>query len=251
MRSVINPLYRIYLSWLPYLKFRPDKWIYEIVRFTNDYRLYKSQQKNQNFETSVSYWYPCLTDRTSNTPLDPVYFFQDSWAASKIFEYKPASHVDIGSAAKTIGILSQFVPITMVDIRPIALQMKGLHFKQGTILDLPFETASQDSVSSLCVIEHIGLGRYGDPIDPWGSEKAIAELQRITRTDGIILFSVPIDSTCRVYFNAHRAFTKEYILNLFSSCELMEDKYIYGTELVDTYNQSKGFGIGLYKFRKK
>jgi len=250
MRTILIPLYRIYLSWLPYLKFRPDKWLFEIVRFTNDYRSYKSQQKNPNFLTSFSNWYPCLTDRTSNTPLDPVYFYQDSWAASKIFEYKPQSHIDIGSAAKTIGILSQFVPITMVDIRPIQLKMKGLDFKQGTILDLPFETASQASVSSLCVIEHIGLGRYGDPIDPWGSEKAIKELQRITKAEGIILFSVPIDDVNKVYFNAHRAFTKEYIISLFDQCTLEEDKYIYGNELVDTYNQSKGFGIGLYKFRK-
>lgn len=251
MKSILIPLYRIYLSWLAYLKFRPDKWMYEMVRFINDYRLYKSQAANPNFATSVSYWYPCLVDRTINTPLDPVYFFQDSWAASKIFEYKPTSHVDIGSAAKTIGILSQFVPITMVDIRPIALKMKGLTFKEGTILDLPFETSSQNSISSLCVIEHIGLGRYGDPIDPWGSEKAIKELQRITKPLGVILFSVPIDSENKVYFNAHRAFTRTYIVSLFSDCDLVEDKYIYGTELVDTYNQTNGFGIGLYKFIKK
>ena len=251
MKLIIISIYRIYLSCLSYIKFRPDKWIYELIRFVKDYVLYKQQKNNPNFKTSFNYWYPCLSDRTSVTPLDPVYFFQDSWAASKIFEYKPSKHVDIGSAAKTIGILSQFVPIIMVDIRPIELKMKGLDFKEGTILDLPFETSSQESVSSLCVIEHIGLGRYGDPIDPWGSEKAIAELQRITKSNGVILFSVPIDNKCKVYFNAHRAFTKEYVISLFHECNLIEDKYIYGKHLVDNYDPEKGFGVGLYKFIKK
>ncbi|WP_299250033.1 DUF268 domain-containing protein [uncultured Cytophaga sp.] len=251
MKYLFVPFYRIYLSWLYYLKFRPDKWLDEMGRFINDFRKYKAQKENANFITSFYNWYPCLTDRTSNTPLDPVYFYQDSWAASKIFQYKPTSHIDIGSAAKTIGILSQFVPITMVDIRPIQLKMDGLTFKEGTILDLPFETGSQKSVSSLCVIEHIGLGRYGDPVDPWGSEKAIKELQRITQSTGVILFSVPIDTVNKVYFNAHRAFTKEYIIQLFDECVLEEDKYIYKNDLVDSYDKSKGFGIGLYKFIKK
>ena len=251
MKKVLVPIYRIFLSSLPYIYLRPDKWLFRFVRFINEYFIYKRQAKNPNFKTQYNFWYPCLSDRTTNTILDPVYFFQDTWAASKMFQYKPTSHVDIGSAVKTMGILSQFVPITMIDIRPILLKLNGLDFKEGTILDLPFPDGSQESVSSLCVIEHIGLGRYGDPIDPWGSEKSIKEIQRITKTNGIILFSVPIDDESRVYFNAHRSFTKQYIIQLFSDCELLEDKYIYKNDLVDTYDQSRGFGIGLYMFRKK
>ncbi len=30
------------------------------------------------------------------------------------------------------------------------------------------------------VVEHVGLGRYGDPLDPDGDLKAIAELKRVT-----------------------------------------------------------------------
>jgi hypothetical protein len=53
--------------------------------------------------------------------------------------------------------------------------LENLFFKEGSILALPFESGSIKSLSSLCVVEHIGLGRYGDEIDPFGSESAIKE----------------------------------------------------------------------------
>jgi len=194
---------------------------------------------------------PCLFDNLSYTPLDPVYFFQDSWAAKKIFEIKPKHHYDVGSSAKTIGILSQFVPITMVDIRPIELELQNLHFQEGSILELPFEDNSLETISSLCVIEHIGLGRYGDTLDPYGSEKAIKELKRVLKIGGVILFSVPVDSENKIYFNAHRAFTRDYILEQFDEFSLLEEKYHYGTKMYDNYDRLKGFGTGLYMFKKE
>jgi len=138
----------------------------------------------------------------------------------------------------------------MIDIRPIELKIPGLHFVKGSILDIPFNDNSINSLSSLCVLEHIGLGRYGDPIDVFGSEKAAKELQRVLATGGNLYVSVPVDSECRVYFNAHRSFTREYILELFSQLELIEEKYHYDRELYDDYDPDKGFGTGFYHFRK-
>ena len=165
-------------------------------------RSYHEANKVINANFSDIKLYPCLDDRTALTPIDPVYFFQDTWAARKIFELKPERHYDVGSSVKTIGILSQFVPVTMIDIRPLPLNLSGMDFNMGSILDLPFEDCSIESISSLCVVEHIGLGRYGDPIDSFGSEKAIIELKRVVSVGGVILFSVPVDSMNTIYFNA-------------------------------------------------
>jgi SAM-dependent methyltransferase len=70
----------------------------------------------------------------------------------------------------------------MVDIRPVDIAVEGFVF--GSVLALPFPNASQASLSSVCVIEHIGLGRYGDELDPRGSEKAAAELTRVLAPRG-------------------------------------------------------------------
>jgi ubiquinone/menaquinone biosynthesis C-methylase UbiE len=97
------------------------------------------------------------------------------------------------------------------------------------------------------VIEHIGLGRYGDPIDPEGSEKALTELKRVVQPGGNLYISVPIDDENRVYFNAHRAFREEYLVSLFAPFEVVEKRYIYGSQFGD--QQKTGFGVGCYHLR--
>ncbi len=218
--------------------------------FFKSYQQYQSLPENKNFSLETADLYPRLFDDTEGTPVDPVYFYQDAWLARKIFEAKPAQHTDIGSHLPTIGIISQFVPTTMVDIRPPEVMLFGLSFTKGSILGLPFRDNELSSLSSICVIEHIGLGRYGDPLDTFGSEKAVKELVRVLANGGNLYISVPIDSANRVYFNAHRAFTREYVLVLFKTLSLIEEKYVYGSNLCDAYDATKGFGTGLYHFKK-
>jgi predicted SAM-dependent methyltransferase len=232
------------------LNFNFLKGIFDFVIFYKDFSHYRSINNNPNFLIDSKFIYPCLLDKTSTTPIEPVYFFQDAWAAQKIFTNRPIHHVDIGSSIKTIGIISQCVPTTFVDIRPIDISLPNLFLKEGSILNLPFKNNSLESLSSLCVIEHIGLGRYGDPVDPWGSEKSVKELMRVVKPGGHLYISVPVDEVNKVFYNAHRAFTREYIINLFSQMILVEESYIYGKKTYSDYDRNRGFGTGLYHFIK-
>jgi SAM-dependent methyltransferase len=218
--------------------------------FLSDYIEFKKQLSENSSRANIDFLYPQLRDKTKSTPIDPIYFYQDAWAARKIFNLKPIHHYDVGSAAKTIGIISQFVPTTMIDIRPLELNMENLYFKKGSILNLPLESNSINSISSLCVIEHIGLGRYGDPIDVFGSEKAIKELIRVTAPQGLMLISVPVSSADKIFFNAHRVFNRDYILNIFSNCELIEERYILGHQFLEKFSSTNEFQIGLFMFKK-
>lgn len=250
-----------------YKKFPPLKWLivflrslrrkqsvtrtmHEFYEFIIDWRQYKRLPINSSFSLKTSDLYPRLFDKASTTSIDPVYFYQNAWCAKKIFENKPSTHVDVGSDVKLIGVLSQYTSTTMVDIRPLQVTLPGLSFVSGSILALPFKDQSIKSLSSICVIEHIGLGRYGDQLDPFGSEKAAKELGRVLAKDGLLYISAPIDTANIVYFNAHRAFTRNYILELFSQLTLVEEKYIYGDKMFGAYDPKKGFGTGLYWFKK-
>lgn len=248
--SVFIIIYQIIIAGSVFFRFRLLSFLKNIAWYGSDYTRFKKSNNNPNFTFESKDIFPCLTDKTESTPLDPVYFYQDSWGASKIFELKPEHHYDVGSSAKTIGIISQFVPTTMIDIRPIELKLDRLHFIKGSIVDLPLQDNSIASISSLCVVEHIGLGRYGDPIDPWGSEKAVKELKRVVKPGGVVLFSVPVDNKNKIYFNAHRAFTREYVISLFDTCQLIEEKYIYGNTMIGNYIPERGYGIGLFMFKK-
>ena len=174
-------------------------------RFWQSYRCYKELAPPDR-RPPLQFLYPCLGEDTKVTAIEPVYFYQDAWAFAKIVEKRPILHLDAGSHHKFAALLSKVVPVIVVDIRPFSLYLSTLDFREGSIVNLPFADASVPSVSSLCVIEHIGLGRYGDPIDPYGSEKAISELKRIVQPGGDLYLSLPLDDENRTYFNAHKGF---------------------------------------------
>ncbi|MDV3001984.1 MAG: hypothetical protein N5P05_003590 [Chroococcopsis gigantea SAG 12.99] len=236
---------------LKFLLFRPRIWRENLNawrRFWHSYDRYLGLVESKEQANLIKYLYPCLGDDTNETPIEPTYFYQDTWAFEKILAQRPDNHIDVGSHHTFVTFLSKVLPVTMVDIRPLSLPVNTLHFQQGSILDLPFESNSIESLSSLCVVEHIGLGRYGDPLDPKGTEKAIYELQRTIKPKGHLYISLPIDDENRTYFNAHRAFSEQYIMSLFSGFQVIDKAYIYGRQLLT--NQQSGFGTALYHLQK-
>ncbi len=221
-----------------------------LVGFWGEYRRFRQLNAGTPFALCGRDILPCLSDRTKTTPVEPTYFLQDTWFARKIAEQRPASHVDVGSSVKSMALVAQFVPVTLVDIRPVEIELERFSFLKGTVLALPFADGALASLSSLCVIEHIGLGRYGDAFDARGSEKAAAELGRVLAPGGNLYVSVPVDAECRIYFNAHRAFTRDYLLSQFPGLALIEEKYIHGRALFPAYEPARGFGTGLYHLRR-
>lgn len=64
-----------------------------------------------------------------------------------------------------------------------------------------------DACISVSSIEHSGLGRYGDDIDPDGDIKAMQDIKNILKKDGLLFLSVPMGED-RVMWNAHRVYGK-------------------------------------------
>jgi Caenorhabditis protein of unknown function, DUF268 len=200
-------------------------------------------------------WYPALRDRTTVTPVDLNYFYQDTWAAGKILAARPKVHVDLGSTALLVGILARWTRVISVDVRPLSVMLDGLVTCAGTGVALPFRDRSVRSLSSLCVLEHIGLGRYGDQIDPQGTEKAAAELQRVLAPGGDLYLSLPIESESRVYFNAHRVFSMTTVTKMMSELDVEEVVLVQGhrrlspreVHALDLYSPMV---FGLFHFRR-
>lgn len=70
-----------------------------------------------------------------------------------------------------------------------------------------------DSLSCLHALEHFGLGRYGDQIDPKGFEQGLINMASLLREGGVFYLAVPIGID-RVEFNAHRVFDPRDIVDL-------------------------------------
>lgn len=162
-----------------------------------------------------------LADRLSTSPFDRHYFYQDAWAAQRVADAAPERHVDVGSRVDLVGFMTAICKVTFVDIRPLEAELENLECIAGSLLDLPFADQSLESISCLHVIEHIGLGRYGDPLDPEGSRKALRELQRVVRPGGQLLLSTPVGEP-RICWNAHRIHDPADIAGMFDELELAE-----------------------------
>lgn len=165
--------------------------------------------------------YPCLTDHLPQTPFDPHYFYQAAWLARRLAANRPEKHVDIGSDVRMINVLSAFVPIEFLDYRPLEAKLSGLTCGSANLVALPQSNGSIHSLSCLHVVEHVGLGRYGDPIDPLGSDKALGELQRVIAPHGRLYLSLPVGRE-RVCFNAHRVFNPRTVIDTLSALRLVE-----------------------------
>lgn len=163
-----------------------------------------------------------LRDATATTGFDKHYVFHTAWASRVIAEKRPVQHVDIASSLYFVSSVSAFVPTRFIDFRPADLGLSGLVSEAGTLMRLPFANNSVESLSCMHVVEHVGLGRYGDPLDYDGDIKAARELIRVVAPEGSLLFVVPVSGQARIQFNAHRIYTYEQVLALFSELDLVE-----------------------------
>lgn len=223
------------------------------------FKFKKRNHKSDRLSLLVRDINPQIKDKTLTTGFDRHYVYHTAWAIRKVKEINPALHVDISSTLYFCATLSAFVPVDFYDYRPPELSLPNLSVKKGDLLALPFLDSSVSSLSCMHTVEHVGLGRYGDPLDPNGDLKSISELKRIVKKDGSLLFVVPIGGVPKIIFNAHRIYSYDQIIELFKDFKLQEFSLI--PEAVENggllINASKEmadrekYGCGCFWFIKK
>ena len=164
---------------------------------------------------------PCLADRfAAGGELRGHYFHQDLWAAQRIHANQPRKHVDIGSRIDGfVAHVAAFREIEIIDIRPLESKLANITCRQWDAMDPAWPLREYcDSLSCLSVLEHFGLGRYGDRVDYRGHLTGWDNLYQTLQPGGKLYFSVPIGNQ-RIEFDAHRVFAVPYLL------QLMEGKY--------------------------
>jgi len=231
------------------------------------------ENRNSNIKISWKELRPYLFDKNKPSKVAKHYFLQDCWAINKItspYGNKIYHHYDVGS--RIDGFVGQlaasfnFITVYYININKPSHSPWGCYVK-GSATNLPMESNSVMSLSSLHVIEHIGLGRYGDELDPDGWKKAIAEFKRVLAPGGNLYLSVPIGRE-RIVFNAHRIFNPFTIINKCKPLKLIDNSYIdeHNRYYIDSFvnfgikpipnkafqnnSHSMKYGCGLFHFRK-
>lgn len=233
---------------LPNLLFSVPRY-YSFIKDYNNYK--KLDSKGELMWKEVL---PNIHEKDSTHELDAHYFFQSIWALSKIRDNSPKKHVDVGSQTAFAGTLSVTTEVDFVDLRELHVNLPRFNSIKGSILDLPYSNNSVSSLSCLHVVEHIGLGRYGDPLNPEGSKLACKELSRILAVGGDLYLSLPIGRP-RICFNAHRIHSPSQILEYFKDLTLIEfsgvdDQGNYLTNVSMDILKDASYACGMFHFRK-
>jgi hypothetical protein len=160
--------------------------------------------------------FPCLGDDKGHG-FDEHYVYHVAWAVRKINEVNPKIHYDISSSLYLCTTLAATIPTKFFDYRKPNLQVPNLLVGR---IDISVENLDPvESLSCCHVVEHIGLGRYGDQLDNTGDLKAIQNLKKSAGKH--LFFVVPVGIPC-VEFNAHRIYSPVYIASLFPEFKCQE-----------------------------
>lgn len=228
------------------------KWL----KFTRDYKKFAFlHSKHPRFSMSWASRYPILNESTRETSFDAHYIYHPAWAARILAKTRPEFHVDISSTLNFCTLVSAFIPVRFYDFRPAKINLENLQSDRADLTHLHFPEGSIESLSCMHVVEHIGLGRYGDTIDPDGGLKAMEELKRVVKKNGTLLFVVPVGLPV-IRFNAHRIYSYDQIVTSFSGFKLKQFALVddLGSFIADadkSMADKQKYGCGCWWFIRK
>jgi SAM-dependent methyltransferase len=227
----------------------------KLPRFLIDF--FKIKRESTQWDCHLIDLLPFLADNTNTMDFDAHYVYHTGWAARVLVESTPTEHVDISSSIMFCSIASAFLPIRHFDFRAPNLNISGLECGHQDLSKLTFSDNSIDSLSCMHVIEHIGMGRYGDPINAVGDEVASRELVRVLSPGGRLLIVVPVAERARIRFNGHRIYNYQKVIQLFYDLELIEFSFLNDVNLnkftrFASFKDITGsnYGCGCFVFRK-
>lgn len=131
---------------------------------------------------------------------------------------------DVGCASGALPAMHLYAGIdhvTVYEVRPLHIDNPQVTVR---VEDLAYAENAQsefDLVTCLSTIEHVGLGRYGDPLDPQGDLRMAATLRRIVKPGGFLLLSFPTGRGTVVY-NRHRIYNTYRRQQLFGDFKVLE-----------------------------
>ena len=186
---------------------------------------------------------------------DQAAVYVAAWLSRVLAISRPTRHVDISPSPVFAAIASAFVPVDYYGPAPRPLRLADLRINVIDFGQLPFVDASVASLSCTGIIERLGFGRDGDPIDRDAGTNAIGALSRALAPDGSLLLSVPIGKP-RVA-DGVRVFAFGEVLDAAEGLELEEFSIVPGQGeaglLVnpnERFTKQESHGYGCFWLRK-
>lgn len=224
-------------------------------------RYLKDRQRFLELGGSIGRSFPVLVDYKDQAgTMSGHYYHQDLLVAQLIYAANPRRHIDVGSRVDGfVAHVASFRHIEVTDIRPLESHSHNVSFIRADLMKGSLPEGETDSLSCLHTLEHFGLGRYGDDIDPEGHLKGFQNLITMVSAGGSFYLSFPISANERVEFNAHRVFNPNSPLTWPGSEKLALQRFDYvddsgrlkvNSSVDQAVGERLNYGCGIYTFKK-
>uniref|UniRef100_A0A914XWI2 Uncharacterized protein n=1 Tax=Panagrolaimus superbus TaxID=310955 RepID=A0A914XWI2_9BILA len=143
------------------------------------------------------------------------------YAATKMYNIKGQEGAIVGSQApwaEVYCLANGAKHVTTIEYQKYIITHPQMDFLYAH--DLPLISKN---------IEHSGLGRYGDPIDPIGDIREMNKIHCLLKNKGLLFLSFPVGIDTVVY-NAHRIYGRIRLAMMFEGFKLL--KIFYSQNIV-------------------
>lgn len=132
---------------------------------------------------------------------------------------------------ETMALLNGAKHVTTLEYTEIKNEIPGI----STMLPDEFhskflknELPEFDAMISFSSVEHSGLGRYGDNLNPWGDLIVMARAWCVLKPGGKALVGFPIGpGKDQIYFNSHKNYGPVLLSHLFANWEQVYSEFDY------------------------
>jgi len=224
-----------------------------LIKYFSTLVEFYSKFKKSNYRFNL---FPIFNNFNPRHEFDSHYTYHPAWAIRKVRQINPSLHIDLASKLDFSLAVSSFTKVEYHDYRHVKINLSDFQSFYTDITNLPFGNDSIFSLSCMHVLEHVGLGRYGDPINIDGDLIAAREIERVVMPGGHFLFVVPLSFHPRIEFNAHRVYDCNTVMDMFSEFSLLEFSYIdddgsYFENCTFEHVNNQMYGCGCFHFIKR
>lgn len=190
-------------------------------------RVFRSMRSSPdwNDREAEQAWATMRDARRDTSPGTVVRFLEEKFAHDHLrkFEYAfqagclteldldNATILDMGGASSYSTVVPVLLRLPNTRLWSLDVQdhegasRPGIRYINGDCANSGLPAGSIDVVLLISALEHVGLGRYGDPMDPQGDILAMREAYRILKAGGHLVLTVPYGFPT-VVFNLHRVY---------------------------------------------
>ena len=176
--------------------------VFEHMRFTEDGRP----------EWTMEIWDHLLTELNDGKDGGPPHYRNSGRSIAKAMTWVLDNSNDCGvhsvckmSVFSAISPWAEAIMFWVASRKNIKFSITSVDFNPCVLLDIPHDVIAEcqatldlvnsppsfDLIVSYSGIEHDGLGRYGDPINPNGDVSALREMWLVTEPAGLLFLAVP------------------------------------------------------------